>query len=107
VTPPMRQRRLCRPDQGGVIHMTSGAAGRLSQVEIPHPPYPRWAALARHHYVRFDWVEWHKVLHYTVKDMHGTVVGYGTIPARASPCSVSWTISDHSRAGAHRHGESR
>src|SRR5215471_16525712 len=29
VTPPMRQGSQCRPDQGGVIHMTSGAAGRL------------------------------------------------------------------------------
>ena len=106
VTPPMRQRRPCSPHQGGVIHMTSGAAGRLSQVAIPHPSYPRWAALARHHYVRFDWMERHQVLHYTVKDTHGTVVGYGTIPARASPCSASWTTSDHSSADAHWQGES-
>ena len=101
VTPPMRQRRLCSPDQGGVIHMTSGAAGRLSQVEIPHPPYPRWTALAQHHYVRFDWAERHQVLHYTVKDTYGMVVGYGTIPARRSPCDASWTTSDHSSAIAH------
>jgi 3',5'-cyclic AMP phosphodiesterase CpdA len=107
VTPPMRQGYRCSPDQGGVIHMTSGAAGRLSQVEIPHPPYPRWAALARHHYVRFDWVERHKVLHYTVKDTHGTVAGYGAIPARASPCNAFWTTSDHSSAGASWQGESR
>jgi 3',5'-cyclic AMP phosphodiesterase CpdA len=102
ITPPMRQGHRRRPDEGGVIHMTSGAAGRLSQVEIPHPPYPRWAALVQHHYVRFDWVEQHKVLHYTVKGIHGTVVGYGTIPARTSPCSASWTSSDHSSADAHR-----
>ena len=107
VTPPMRQGSQCHSDQGGVIHITSGAAGRLSPVAIPHPPYPRWAALARHHYVRFDWVEWHKVLHYTVKDMHGTVVGYGTIPARASQCSASWTTSDHSGAVTHGQRESR
>jgi len=42
--------------------MTSGAAGRLSQVEIPYPPYPRLSALAQHHYVRFDWVERHKAI---------------------------------------------
>ena len=80
--------------------MTSGAAGRLSQVAIPHPPYPRWAALARHHYVRFDWLERHKVLHYIVKDTHGTVMGNGAIPARTSPCSASWMTSDHNSAGA-------
>jgi hypothetical protein len=100
VTPPMRQGHPCRPDQGGVIHMTSGAAGRLSQVEIPYPPYPRLTALAQHHYVRFDWVERHQVLQYTVKDTHGTVVGSGIIPARASPCIASWTTSDYSNAGA-------
>ena len=44
---------------------------------------------------RFDWAERHKVLHYTVKDTHGTVLGYGTIPARSSQCSASWTASDH------------
>ena len=87
--------------------MTSGAAGRLSQVEIPHPSYPRWTALARHHYVRFDWAERHQVLHYTVKDTHGSVLGYGTLPARASRCDASWTTSDHSSAGAHWQGELR
>jgi hypothetical protein len=51
-------------------------------------------------------VEQHKVLHYTVKDTHGTVVGYGTIPARASPCIASWTTSDRSSAVAHWQGES-
>ena len=96
VTPPMRQGHPCRPDQGGVIHMTSGAAGRLSQVEIPYPPYPRLTALAQHHYVRFDWVERHKVLQYAVKDMHGTVLWSGIIPARASPYSASWAISAYS-----------
>jgi tartrate-resistant acid phosphatase type 5 len=106
VTPPMRQRRPCRPDQGGVIHMTSGAAGRLSQVAIPHPPYPRWTALAQHHYVRFDWEERSKVLHYTVKNTHGTVVGYGIIPARPSPCAAAWTASHHSSVVAHRQEKS-
>ena len=105
VTPPMRQKRPCSPEQGGVIHMTSGAAGRLSQVEILHPPYPRWTALAQHHYVRFDWAERHQVLHYTVKDTHGTVLGYGTLPARASLCGASWTTSDHSSALTHWQGE--
>jgi hypothetical protein len=59
------------------------------------------------YYVRFDWVERHKVLHYTVKDTHGTVAGYGAIPARASPCSAFWATSDHSSADASWQGESR
>jgi len=95
MTPPMRHGHPCGPGQGGVIHMVSGAAGRLSQVEIPHPPYPRWTVLAQYHYVRFEWAELHNCLNYTVKDGHGTVLGYGTIPARSSQRSASWTASDH------------
>ena len=43
-----------------------------------------------------DWAERHQVLHCTVKDTHGMVLGYGTLPARASLCGASWTTSDHS-----------
>jgi hypothetical protein len=46
-------------EYGEAAHLTSGAAGRLSQVAILHPPYPRRTALAQHHYVRFDWAQWH------------------------------------------------
>jgi 3',5'-cyclic AMP phosphodiesterase CpdA len=106
VTPPMRQRRLYSPEQGGVIHMTSGAAGRLSQVEILHPPYPRWTALAQQHYVRFDWAEQHQVLHYTVKDRNGMIIGCGTIPALTSQCGASWSASAHNSAVVHWQGES-
>jgi hypothetical protein len=91
VTPPIRQAQRCRPDQGGVIHMISGAAGRLSQVELPHPPHPRWAAVAQHHYVRFEWVARFRCLVYTVKDWHGTVIGYGMIPGRTTRRYPSWT----------------
>jgi tartrate-resistant acid phosphatase type 5 len=94
VTPPMRQGQWCRPDQGGVMHMISGAAGRLSQVELPHPSHPRWAAVAQHHYVRFEWVAWSRCLAYTVKDGHGAVIGYGTVPARATVLCPSWTASN-------------
>jgi 3',5'-cyclic AMP phosphodiesterase CpdA len=95
LTPPIRHGYPCSLDQGGVIHMVSGAAARLSQVDIPHPPYPRWTALAQHHYVRFDWAARDNVLHYTVKDGHSSVLGYGIIPARASQYGASWSISDH------------
>jgi 3',5'-cyclic AMP phosphodiesterase CpdA len=95
LTSPMRDGQSCAPDQGGVIHMVSGAAGRLSQVDIAHPSYPRLTALAQHHYVRFDWIAGQKVLHYTVKDDQGTVIGSGMIPARSSPYGVSWVTSDH------------
>ena len=96
------QRRQRRRDVsikiGARLQMTWGAAGRLSQVEILYPSYPRWTTLARHHYMRFDWAARPQVLHYTVKDTHGTVVGYGTIPARLSPCGASWTACDQSNA---------
>jgi len=87
----MRHGQRCRPDQGGVMHMISGAAGRLSQVKLPHPPHPRWAAVAQHHYIRFEWMARFRCLAYTVKDWHGTVIGYGTIPARTTRRFPSWT----------------
>jgi hypothetical protein len=94
VTPPIRRGQWCHPDQGGVMHMISGAAGRLSQVELLHPPHPRWAAVAQHHYVRFEWIARSHCLAYTVKDVHGAVIGYGTIPARATMRCPSWTASN-------------
>ena len=98
VTPPICQGQVCPPDQGGVIHMISGAAGRLSQVELPDSPHPRWAAVAQHHYVRCAWVAESRCLTYTVKAWHGAVIGTGTIPARGASCSPSWRASIPSTA---------
>lgn len=84
VTPPLRAGQRCSADQGGVVHMVSGAAGRVSQLELSHPPHPRCIALAQYHFVRFEWVEAQQLLRYSVIGSDGQGLGDGTILARGA-----------------------
>ena len=63
----------------------------------PHPNLPPPGGKENKKDIHFE--KSPKVLQYAVKDMHGTVLGDGIIPARASPCSASWTTSAYSSAG--------
>ena len=73
--------------------MTAGAAGRLSHIEIPRPPSPRWAT--SHGIIMCALTGWNgtgSALYRQRCARYGHRAWY--IPVRASPCSASWTASD-------------
>lgn len=65
---------------GGVQHIVSGAAGKLTRFHLPYPPYPRDKVIAKNHFMLFE-IQDNGSITYAAISKKGTILDSGMIPA--------------------------